>query len=647
MKLSLRTKVMVIPLTLMAVSTIFLITVALWLTSHLWQERTSELSLSQSGLAIKSMASVETQALTLAAMAAATPGVQEAYALAASGKEAEGRRLLREKMDPIQAKVTSTLGIKNFKIHFHLPPAKSFLRIWRGAGQKDGGDDLSSFRNTVLKVNQLKSPIGGIEIGRGGFAIRGLVPINNKQGQHIGSVEALLDLNKIFETSRFLDTDNVAVYMLSQELEIARKLKAKNLPKVGNMVRVFSSDNEATDPFIDAELLKKSITDKSFTEFEGRLLTGLPIRDFSGASKGVLVFVRDANVELSLLSKRIWGLVIGGTILLVGACLFLFLSSSSLVKILDDIINKLQGTTANVTRASQEINGSSQAVASGATEQAASLEETSASLEETTTMIKVNADNSMEADSLMQATSSITGRAKETMAELIDSMTAISKASEETSKIIKTIDEIAFQTNLLALNAAVEAARAGEAGAGFAVVAEEVRSLALRSKEAANTTASLIEDTITKVQKGGTIATSSNDNFNEVADANDKVKGLVAEISAASKEQSQGLEQIRLAVSEMESVTQTNAAAAEESAASSEELKAQAVQLERIVGSLNTILTGTGTIKQHPVAPITRTAPQTQPKQKPLLPLAPGKPKTASKKAEEVIPFDDDDFEDF
>ncbi len=657
MKLSLRSKVMVIPLALMFLSTFFLITVSLWLTNHLWQEKQDELSLSQAALATKSLASVETQALTLAAMAAATPGVQEAYQLVADGKEVEGRQLLRKSMDPIHAKVSTALGIKQFKIHFHLPPAKSFLRIWRAPGQKDGGDDLASFRNTVLEVNQLKQAIGGIEIGRGGFAVRGLIPISNKQGQHIGSVEALLDLNKIFETARFLDTDNVAVYMLSQELSVARKLKEKDLPHVGDLVRIFSSDQDATDPFINAQLLKDALQGKSFIEFEGRLITGLPIKDFSGATKGTLVFVRDASVELNLLSKRKMSLMVGGGLLLVGTCLFLFLSSSSLLKGLNGVIGQLQGTTRNVARAAQEINSSSQAVASGATEQAASLEETSSSLEETAAMIKVNADNSMSANSLMVETTSITGRAKETMTELIDSMADISTASEETSKIIKTIDEIAFQTNLLALNAAVEAARAGEVGAGFAVVAEEVRSLALRSKEAANSTAGLIEDTIGKVQKGGAIATSSNDNFNEVADSNDKVNTLVAEISVASKEQSQGVDQIRIAVSEMESVTQNNAAAAEESAASSEELQSQAIQLEGIVKSLHDILTGDCQLSRalggkknnnragEPSQPLsakkTLMVPPSELQKRPV--ITKETPKTSSDK---LIPFDDD-FEDF
>ncbi|MFW8601404.1 methyl-accepting chemotaxis protein [Desulfobacterota bacterium M19] len=592
MRLSLRLKVMVIPLVLMTMSSVFLIGMSLWVENYLWQEKINELSTSQAALAKNSLDSVKTQALTIAAMAAAIPGVQEAYKMARNGREAEGRTLLRKSMEPIHQSVTSTLGIKYFKIHFHLPPAKSFLRIWRKAGKNDGGDDLSSFRKTVLEVNKEKKPITGIEIGRGGFAIRGLVPITNPDGIHLGSVECLFDFNKIFKTARFLSTDNVAVYMVTRELKIARKLKAKNLPQTDDLVRVFSSNAKATDPFIKKDLLAKSLKEKTFIQFNGHLLTGLPIKDFSGSTQGVLIFVRNATKQLTIITRIRWGLVIGGGILLILVCFFLYISSSSIVNNLKNIINQLKKSSGSIANASREISSSSQAVANGASEQAASLEETSASMEETTSTIKVNADNAQMADQLMCQTKEVTSQASGSMKELVFSMADISKASEETSKIIKSIDEIAFQTNLLALNAAVEAARAGEAGAGFAVVADEVRDLALRSTEAAKNTAELIESTIGKVRNGEKIANNSTDTFNKVADSTNKVSELVNEISIASQEQAHGVEQINHTLAEMESVTQSNAASAEESAAASEEMKFQAGQLEEIVESLTNIIIG-------------------------------------------------------
>jgi methyl-accepting chemotaxis protein len=178
------------------------------------------------------------------------------------------------------------------------------------------------------------------------------------------------------------------------------------------------------------------------------------------------------------------------------------------------------------------------------------------------------------------------------MQELTGSMNAISTASEETRKIVKTIDEIAFQTNLLALNAAVEAARAGEAGAGFAVVADEVRSLAMRAAEAARNTADLIDDTVRKIQGGADLVGKTNDAFTEVDENASEAGHLVAEIASASKEQAEGVELINRAVTEMDKVVQQNAASAEENASASEEMNAQALQMRSYVAELVRLVEG-------------------------------------------------------
>jgi methyl-accepting chemotaxis protein len=242
-------------------------------------------------------------------------------------------------------------------------------------------------------------------------------------------------------------------------------------------------------------------------------------------------------------------------------------------------------------------------------------------------------------------------QANDAMSELTVSMEEISKASEETSKIIKTIDEIAFQTNLLALNAAVEAARAGEAGAGFAVVADEVRSLAMRCAEAAKNTAVLIEDTVGKVTHGSEVVSQANTSFGQVAENASRVEGLVAELSAASSEQSQGIGQINSTVAEMDKVVQQNAASAEESASAGEEMNAQAVEMKKMVEALVVLIQGgqnSGPAIRQPSpgpAPFHKPAPAT----KPMVRKAVGSPKGKEVKPEDVIPMsvDDDDFASF
>ena len=199
-----------------------------------------------------------------------------------------------------------------------------------------------------------------------------------------------------------------------------------------------------------------------------------------------------------------------------------------------------------------------------ASRQAASLEETSSSIEEMASMIKNSAQNAAQTNQLMSASQDVIRNADSSVTQLNDSMKEITAASEQTQKIVKTIDEIAFQTNLLALNAAVEAARAGEAGAGFAVVADEVRNLALRAAEAARNSSGMMQDIVTKVKNGEKLVTITYNAFRQVTDSSEKVMHLMGDIATATGEQSHGIDQINQAVMEMNQVTQENAASAEE-----------------------------------------------------------------------------------
>ena len=266
--------------------------------------------------------------------------------------------------------------------------------------------------------------------------------------------------------------------------------------------------------------------------------------------------------------------------------------SKGIIRPISSVIAELSESATQVTSAAIQFSSSSQSLAEGASDSASSLEETSSALVEVAAMTQRNAGNAKEANTLMEQAEQVVVQANQSMNGLNTSMNEISAASEKTSKIIKTIDEIAFQTNLLALNAAVEAARAGEAGAGFAVVADEVRNLAMRAADAAKSTSELIEGTVNTITDGSKMVTATNDIFSHMAESISKVGKLVAEISIASKEQAQVIEQLNNVVSGIDKVTQQNALVGEESANTSDEMSSQAEQMKSMVAQLEALVGG-------------------------------------------------------
>jgi methyl-accepting chemotaxis protein len=366
-----------------------------------------------------------------------------------------------------------------------------------------------------------------------------------------------------------------------------KRLSLGDLKDYTTLKSAKSEKPEQARTLADQEVLLNDIQLEAGDYFQG----ALPLFGRAGKTGTIAVLFSKAVVKANTWQMiRLLGIIYLACILVIIPLTLLF--SNSIAKPIGRIISGLTEGSDQVASAAGQVSASSESLAEGSSEQAASIEETSASLEEMSSMTKQNADNSNQANTLMTEANQVVGEANQSMGEVIQSMDEINKASEETQKIIKTIDEIAFQTNLLALNAAVEAARAGEAGAGFAVVADEVRNLALRAADAAQNTATLIEETVKRVTQGTGLVEKTNEAFGKVAESASKVGQLVSEISAASQEQAQGIDQVNTAVTGMDKITQQNAANAEESASAAEQMSAQAVQLRDLITQLVRLVGG-------------------------------------------------------
>jgi methyl-accepting chemotaxis protein len=342
--------------------------------------------------------------------------------------------------------------------------------------------------------------------------------------------------------------------------------------------------------------LSHAMKEKEADEAEKKRLEPL-FKEMMDAIDASVAYNRESGHEAG--SRIEWAVnnakvsIVIGLILAValGAAIGIFLSRS-ISSALNKVIASLTEGSEQVSSASQQVSQSSQQMAQGASEQASSLEETSASLEEMSSMTRQNSGNARQANETASDTRQAVEKSREAMERMSRAIGQIKESSDQTAKIVKTIDEIAFQTNLLALNAAVEAARAGDAGKGFAVVAEEVRNLAQRSAEAAKTTSSLIEESQKNAEHGVAVSQEVAGILSRIVDSVGKLSQLIGEVSRASQEQAKGIEQIGTAVTQMDKLTQANAANAEESASASEELSAQARELNDMVNVLVGIVSG-------------------------------------------------------
>ncbi len=338
--------------------------------------------------------------------------------------------------------------------------------------------------------------------------------------------------------------------------------------QVTNNVAAYTMAREKLDPACTAYLAAlKQLSDLNETEM--KLSTSRIETAISYSRRGTI---------LALVSS-----------ILVGALIALLITRG-ISGTLREVTGQLNEGANHVSLAAEQVSADSQAIAQGASEQAASLEETGASLEEISSMTKRNAENAAKANEIARQARAAADNGANDMQQMVQAMDSIKASSGDIAKIIKTIDEIAFQTNILALNAAVEAARAGEAGMGFAVVADEVRNLAQRSATAAKETAAQIANAISNTEAGVGISTKVAKGLGEIVTKARQVDELIGEVAAASKEQSQGIEQVNTAISQMDKVTQAAAASSEESAAAAEELRAQSAAVKAAIQKLSYLI---------------------------------------------------------
>jgi len=483
-------------------------------------------------------------------------------------------------------------------------------------------------------VASLRQAIMDIKVGETGY-----VYVLDSQGNYVVSQNGKRDGECIWNAK---DADGTPFIQ-----EIAKKATALKPGEVAEQLYPWQNPGDPAPRVKIARLVY-------FEPWDWIIGVGSYIDEFNQASDRIGAVGRAGNRLLIAL----WVATVGIT-----TVIWVFIAGR-LAKGLAQLVERLRQGGQQMSEATAQVAAASQSLAEGATEQAAGLEETSSSLEEMASQTRQNAENAQQANVLSDEAKASADRGAEAMTRLNQAIQAIQRSSDETAKIIKVIDEIAFQTNLLALNAAVEAARAGEAGKGFAVVAEEVRNLAMRSAEAAKNTSEMIEGSVRNAKNGVQIADEVTAVLNEIVGNVSKTSDLISEIAAASQEQSQGIDQVNQAVGQMDKVTQANAANAEETASASEELNHQADRVRRIVNDLVAIIGG-GREETSEASGNQGSARGTSHRTSPLQhgdqvfhTIASGRPtgrspadrptKPAARRPEEEIPLSDgDDFEEF
>ncbi len=560
------------------------------------------------------------RALTVATLVAGMPGVQKALA-------AKDRAALAAEFVPQYALMRDRFDFQ--QMQFHLPPATSFLRVHR---PDRFGDDLSEIRPGVVAVNSTKAPVSGLEIGREGLGLRGIVPVLSA-GQHVGSVEVGLSFDDVL----------LSAYKRQSGVEVGLFLFE------GNAFTFFAASNPGlsaldTTSFADATKGSKTL-DRLFLGGRPHAVIASPVLDFSRRVIGISIKAIDRS-DFDTTLRRAWQVsgVLAGIVLVLSLVLVWIVSLTigrplsrmsavmqrlsigdlgssyketgrrdeigDLEKVLgrfrntiarnkemtseqkvlmaeqSDMLTRLSETAERVTEsidairaAASEISQGSNDLATRTERQASALQETVATMSEVSGNVAANAESSEQARKLAADALTRAEGGNTAVSSVIQAMSGIESSSSKINAIIQVMEEISFQTKLLALNAAVEAARAGESGKGFAVVAQEVRALADRSRQASQQIRDLIAQSAKEVAQGVELASGAGEALTSIIEIVREVAEIAPKIASGSREQARSIAEINKALNELDVATQQNAALVEESSAAAASLADQAGQL--------------------------------------------------------------------
>jgi len=563
---------------------------------------------------------LEEKALWVASLCSELTPAKEAYKqYYETGDLQASSKIIEKELDNIMSGIRRDLGTEA-RIHYHLPPAVSFIRGWTDRR----GDDVSDFRNTILEISETHEAVTGIEAGRGGFVIRALAPVFADNGRYYGSVELLLPVSEFIRVSKIDKTEEFALFMHTDMLEITTafaeqaKVYDEGSDNVfGNLVFLDASSEKFIKSNLSAEEINKGLKGLNMFSHEQYVYAAFPVRAYNGdiQGAGVLQFDRSSIME-TVENNQLTNILVGVLLLLLltGVIMWfnrriikhpmnkalkgldkikagdltqaqiekrsdeigkLYVFISEMQKKLHEVVYGMRETSNAVVATSNQLQKASEDISSGSAEQASSAEEIASSIEEMSANITQNRDNAENTERIVS----------ESLQKILAGTNVMKEAVEANKNVIKKIgvvSEIAEKIDLLSINAGIQAGSSSGTGKEFSVIAAEIRKLADKTAQSAGEINQLTEKNINLSDKTEKV-------LNEIMPVIEETNELVKQISAASKEQSHAADQINNSVQEFSNVTQRNALTSDSLLQEAEKLGQYAAQLQQIVSyfSLN------------------------------------------------------------